>query len=1446
MKNKDKHLNQGNYLSSLLVGGTAVGASKYLFSKFGKGHIKPGKRTTFVSPKLTFSAADVASSQFVTKLTGTLEGASLAKLAWKKAIQAVDPNASQTLSYAGNIDELEGAAVGSAIELTMSQNQSLYMGQVFSRFKQNVGALSKHHSVAGSLPQFKDISGVTLPAARSLSSNQLPGGLRKSVNKIKKALGTNFAEVIYHTREGWESDGFGLYSMKFNYKGKQFDINLPSVRNGLLVEGRSQSSKRIAPSVAIFDPKTKTITSTMPRDEYFMENFQRTILPNITSDKYKSASEIQGAIQDLYTEQISSLQSIPNTPSDVKHEGLSRYINVRNKAIDIRVLGKDGYREPTDKEFTMAMKAGKFFPSTSGKNLGKGRVSLHNPAEQSITPGAVDFSRSPGQANREWMATPDAVQAMMDSGRIKFNKLFDTPARSRDLGINPALRTLYIDPSKHKKLLEAIRLDDGESLMSNRPDLLRMSEVSRQSFGVHLKTDRADLKEIIAGNKAISPGEMLGWTTEGTPFTFKSGMKLQKLVEHDSTGKGEYITLHFEETMRMAEHAKKFGDIKAVERLTDPNKINREVAKRTRNKLFLENIERWAMTDDMRKDKSKHNKQMITAMWEVMSNRQNLTRKGQIFANNPRVYSRMLENKIGNLHTDQGHKEFIKGLMKFGLTDGGLNPEEFGYVFGAVPSAVGKKGVRDIYGELAMNEFSFRHMREMYKGFAGGMSQTVFNASDAGGHGSLEPRAFELLQSGQYGALGQDISQDLMGRMIASNPSTLSTHEALTKTLSSLAKKTNGSGNIWDIANQGYDPNQFQQFIENGGGFIRSGKGLNDIYVPGASEAPGMSQFKTSSGNAVKGKLAKYYHDITNKLSGLYANVDTLTTEDASKAMGSFASQIQKEQAPLGKGMGSLLRDGGILGSRRLTIISEAGGQYTTDPWTVGVPEAQAGKMFDDLIDKGMYDLADVKAMSARFYSGEKIGGVIGRDPNIGPYSLQPVNFEILRGVKDPVITIPSNNVNLRLAGQQEASPVNISALIGMGADKDADTVSAFLVAPDLEKKIRQQFTNQDNEYTKAYMQHNVRMQLVKTKAKSGILDITNEEKMIADAKKLGTAQSWAGKLSTELSVMRQAASSNMKDQQSRDALFLIEWIEQQALVGKHLDPKRVLNDEMSTLFSQIQSAGREKNAKRLEYAINDMLKNADDPARKLLTQAINIEDGSQAISQLTGVNMGDTIPSINLQSTTENIMSSLSKIEESGLAKISRQLSGRTGKKGIALDDLTKYLSASSKVAESGAFNSLTSTVMANKNNLLSMGLDAIKNNKAKVGFGFLGALAIGAALSSPKETIGPAGGILATTKVDHKSRSVDSMNIEPQSSDRQPLGNPSAPDMLRARRSMIQPGGNSARMSVRATTTHNTNINRIVSDIRSNNRDSNVSINVRDSSSILNLHGIANKVLR
>src|SRR5690606_2748622 len=112
-----------------------------------------------------------------------------------------------------------------------------------------------------------------------------------------------------------------------------------------------------------------------------------------------------------------------------------------------------------------------------------------------------------------------------------------------------------------------------------------------------------------------------------------------------------------------------------------------------------------------------------------------------------------------------------------------------------------------------------------------------------------------------------------------------------------------------------------------------------------------------------------------------------------------------------------------------LTGVSEAGGRYVKDPFTVGISEGAAENMFEDMLNSGMYDRQKVLKMKRDFWKNKVIGGVVARHPFIGQYSLQPLKFQLLKGVKDSVMTLPERSTNITIGGEE--IPLNIGPLTG-------------------------------------------------------------------------------------------------------------------------------------------------------------------------------------------------------------------------------------------------------------------------------------------------------------------------------------------------------------------------------------------------------------------------------
>ncbi len=1445
--NDKKDINDASLLSAAIVGAPAAGGFAYTLRQMMRDRqFRPPRETSFASAARRIQGYSYASKQDTAQLfhdTGFLrtpQGGAIARQAWSRALGT---NAPENLrNFTSDIGSMKDEEVFSAIERTVQSNQSMFMRRVASKFRQNVSAFQRHQQLTGSLPHLIRAENFRFPSA--IKGASLPDNLQPVFNRIRSSLGWGKAD--FYSRDGWKERGFGTYQMMFKRGNIEFSMPLPLSSNGMIAEGLTQSSLRIAPDVAIFDPLSGRITERLSRTEFMLRDFETSILPDIESGKLKTSWDVQRAVDELYERNIHSLQNVPNLPVGISSPGWEAYSKIRSQAVDIRIAGPTGFRTPDSREFTAAMQAGKFFPSTSPGNLAEGRVSTFDPRGWSMTPTAEDLSRRITQANREWRATPEAVQEIM---KTKW-AIFETQQWRQDMGpyAAPHFRSSYVNPDIHGDLLRKYAIGEGESMIQGTTANRRALEVYRAATPARLKAVRGDIRSLISSGN-IKPGEILGETLEGTPFTYRPGMKLRGMEEFATAGSGDFYSLYYDEVVRAEEHTKGFLGAKGMRHLVPESsffKFQSDIARRTGNAQMASNIDMVINMDELKKNPARHNTQMITELWTLldsMRDRDAIRRnqKLRLFLNNPTGVAGVME-KWAQIPMESGqrydHRTFVKNLMKFALTEAQLNPEEFGSVFGAAPYVLGLKSSqdwRDFYNDVAHEGMSWKHMKAMRKGIATGVAQTVFGGTKAdtgaGAFGSIEPRAFELLRGGQLGTLGEDISADFMHRLAASNPETFMTHEALTKTLMSAGGKLSASGEIWDVKQNPYSSEAFQAFIDKGGGFIRA-PGMPDVFVPGSGAIPGMGTFTTAADTEVKGKLAGIFHGYTREMS---------RAEDEMARSGifnTFLGQIGKEHAPSGKGTGAFLRGKGILGSRFLTGVSQAKGQRTVSPFSAGLPESYGLDMLSELEAIGH----DVTGMRSDFLAGKDVPGILIRHPIIGQYSVQPVNYHILRGVEDPVMTLPSVAASIRLAGEEKANPINLSPLVGAAGDLDGDIFSASLVNPDLSKKIRHQFTNANNETTNAYLHHTIRAQLIKAKAAGGgaAEEITTFRKMIADAKKLATAQEWVGRLSNELSGAREAVGSRMSGQKAADARFLLEWLEQVPISGKHLKAQDVLEERMSSFFETIESSLRTRNPERMTEAVQGILRNSDSVTQRLLTESIKIEEGADQIRKVTGVSgFRDFLPGINLSNTVDSIMNSLQMADAAGSTEA---LKMATARRTVTEKTLGRYLDKMGNLLtrKEGLMAGVSSATETAKNVLGQLGESMIKHKKA-IGFGFAGSLALATILSTPKESIGPGSSIDRGTINMRPSKAANRMEpLPPQ----QNLGAPTVPSMI-SNRSMIAPGSDSVRMSVKARSSGRVNGGYIGNRARlAGGRNVNVNVNVRDDSSTISPHVLANKL--
>jgi hypothetical protein len=1443
-----KETNSGD---SFLKAAIRVGTAGGLYASYRKGRDLKTAKNSFIET----SQAVAKPSGFANKteylafleqhkeFMQTPEGAELTKQAWLRAAENVSPSSKNLLSFTSNLQNAAGTNVYSAIEATIQRNESKYIGRTVFQFKRNFNAFRSHYSLTKTLPQFTTAPATMagVGAGKDVAVSALPSGIQGYVSRMQQELG-GLVKAKFYTRKGWKETGHGQYLLTFDTPKGKFSVNVPLQSQGTVVEGLTQSSTRIGQSTRLFDKTTKGLIGTYTAPEFMLYELEKTLIPAIQSGKYQSGYDIQKVINTIYEENIGKLEAVPNIPANLRQKGWKSYTGIKSRAVRLRLLDQANqqsiFRIPGSEERMALLRSNRdLTPFTSPGNLAEATYSTYDPRALLPTPEAIDFSRSPRQMNREWKATEYASRAIRNLGRSKF----ETVQWQRDMGVgsSPLLKAIYIDPERHSDLLQKFGMAEGEHLFAENPEVRRMLQSERIGFSGNLKSITPNLEKRIREGR-FTPGEILGMTTEGEAYRYQKGMNLLGLQQVSTKGKGAFYQLSYKEVYDFSEAEKTFGT-KGMGKFVNEFNVQKEIAPLTQNAQITQGFQTVINMDILKKDRQLHNQQMLGALHEAIVIRfnqgANLSGWEKRFYENPVGIGNMLSKQAttGNIYS---HENFVANLMRLATQKLKVNPEEFGVAFGSVPYTMGLEWAQQQMESLALSQ---AHRMSLFSGISGGLARTVFagpHSRNAGTLGALEPRVFEQLTAGQFGPMGDQIAEDLFNRLRVTNPEQFETFEALTKSLRSMTGviKPGKGEEIWDLSNINkiYESQAFQEQIEKGSFWLRTGKfGIPDIYVPGVAEASRFERYKTAGGEAFRGDISSLYHDYARKAGTVYQDVGQISKEELQQSFEELISGVHKQQAPLGKGAGALF-GGKVLGSRYLTAVSSIAGYTPPNLNTVGISPEYLNQMMEEMKETGLYDTETLVRNRKILERGGTIPGMIRRDPAIGSYSQQLINFQMMKNAEGPVIAVPSRLTQIAIQGEEELNPVKLGPMLGLSGDYDGDTVAAFLLNPKLNKDINQHFTSlsSNSEYQQAYIQHQIRTQLMQAKGLGvkGEVGQTILDKMIADAEKLGTTESWVPKLSNELTAMKAAVHSKLSRQTAVNARALLEFAEQVPVSGKKLPTGQVLNRTMESLFQTMHQSVQSRDPVAFTNVINRMLESSGPITKRLLTGDLNITLEDQTPITLKGMDLEDTV---------NQMMGAYTQAQESGEARFFNQLRGQSTMK---VSTLRRYLSAGSEFLQEkttgiGSMFKMVSATIAGANELMAVGKKILTSKK--VGFGFAGAIGLAMALSSPKDSIGPAVGLNTQPNLNPNK---GSSRVSPdQIAPSQPLGSPTSPDLFSSPNARIAMTPESGRISIRATSDRTVNKLMLVSNMTG----SNSSINISDRSERLNKHVLINKLL-
>lgn len=1406
----------------------------------------------------------------------TPEGMRILKRSWSEAMRFADPiSRDRLLTFTGRVSAMEDPAqVFSAIQRTFEANNSSLMSKVFGRLETNVAAFEGHRTLGlglevGSFTGFQSVKEPRVPP------RQLPKGLQGYISRIQEALGGT-TSISKYTREGVFAENYEMYRFGFGTKaGQNIDLMVPLTQKGTFLEGTSFRTRYISPQVGVAKRVGDRIqVQKMSRDEFLLRQFEKEIVPEIQAGRLRTTRDIEKAVQAMRTGIMSELETVPNLPKELEDPASLAYRKLRGQSIDIvfdrpeeeiENLRKKPYkyekltRLGTEEEMAMLMKQGGYYGGISPSNIAAGRRSLFDyRGLVSGAPHAYDVGRRPEQGIRQYMLAEQARQGLASEGYREFDK-FATREMKEIYGeaVSPHLKTVYVNPETHAKWLESAGIGDGEALMREglRDKLTQREVTSTHLVGIDDKT----IRQIRRGE--IQRGQILGMVAKtGQPFVVEDPSTIKQAIGFSSKSQGDYATIYSVNEKRLASHNKWFNDLKVLARFVDD-----EVLNKTSVGSSFGGADVVATTEALTKNPALHAKQMVSGMHEMMLGSAPASKSAAAFMRDPMLYMGAWD-KVANAGKGYEHKAFIQRAMNFAIKHGDLSPQEFGAVFGAVPEVEGKW--RGLAGSVlrqtgASAEERRAYLAAMESGVVVGRTQLTWGGPasmrGAGGMGSIEPRLFEMFEGGAFGETGKVLSKEFTDRVIYTDPQKRMLSEALTKSMSSIAgqaKRQMGEELFdvaaKDIAQVGLE-NQFTEFLEKGGGWLTPTKGMQEIYVPGMETLRAMQPFTTAGGKGVRGEIPSIYYGLMYRAGELAEG--KIGEEAYQEQVETALESLWRESAPGGKGGGGYLR-GKVAGSRFLEITSA---MKTSLP----MPEAHKigtinamGELMPRTTNEVLVSSERLKSMLGEmkgFLSPEEfeelkmahkktgaLPGMMARHPFIGQYSAQPVTIrgiEVAKGVSRDMVAVQERSARVAFGfeGQTAQSMMmKMTPLVGMAADKDADEAALYLVSPKTGKSVLKNLQAENSAFTNAYVQHQMRLQLLKAKrSAAGSLGLSELEKMAADVSKLGVTQSYVPKLSNELSATRRAVSSYLTGQAEADARFLLEWLEQNPISAKHMSAREISQGGLAQLGT-IEKALQKTDESVLIGEVENIVRE-NEVARRFLKEDILIKDASE-VERMTGAKVGERLKSINLEQTVNNVMESRRKFQKSGQERLTQMIAGK-GPKIRPVQDLPRFLNTLQQMGNHSYAN-VSKGAMASIDFLQAAGRTAIKHHKA-IGLGFAGSIALGMILSSPRDTIGPGNALNAQADIKmNQSKVANRLKPEDVMPSGQNLGNPSVPATMHVPTARVS--GPSERTRVVARSNSIVNSQKMANRIqRMTNGNRSVNLNIRDSRSQSNYFG-------
>jgi len=323
-----------------------------------------------------------------------------------------------------------------------------------------------------------------------------------------------------------------------------------------------------------------------------------------------------------------------------------------------------------------------------------------------------------------------------------------------------------------------------------------------------------------------------------------------------------------------------------------------------------------------------------------------------------------------------------------------------------------------------------------------------------GGTGNMakwEPSLFHWLAKGGPPGLGAKWAADVE-RRLAPGAAEMAPEavEELTKMQKSLLGEDRG---IVDRAMSGFAADEDflslgpDELVKAEGRWVDLGReaealGSRRIFIPGYETAPRLGPLKTDAGELVRSEFESALSDLQYALKDQSDNATRKTAEAARNLQTIGQAQWSKAATLRERAVGTQL-----LAAQRLPLEEQAEEiAERTHRMTSGTASPMFEGMLEAAPDEGT--AAFIRSQQEAFERGERVVGLVGRYPAVGPYSVQPTFFQKIdemefaeQGVRaqEGIIYSPDIEDEITITGKGRSVTKTVSKGQGVGQRLDYD-----------------------------------------------------------------------------------------------------------------------------------------------------------------------------------------------------------------------------------------------------------------------------------------------------------------------------------------------------------------------------------------------------------------------